>query len=72
LVGLAFYHGNDIRTFASTNRDEQLRIAETAITRALMLAPGNALAHFVHANVLHSGAVKTQPSLPSESVSTRA
>jgi TolB-like protein len=57
LVGLAFYHGNDLRTFASTNRDEQLRIAETAITAALTLAPGNALAHFVHANVLHiSGA----------------
>ncbi len=59
LVGLAFYHGNDLRTFASTNRDEQLRIAETAITKALTLAPGNALAHFVHANVLHvSGATE--------------
>ena len=59
LVGLAFYHVNDLRTFASTNRDEQLRIAETAITKALTLAPGNALAHFVHANVLHvSGATE--------------
>jgi TolB-like protein/tetratricopeptide (TPR) repeat protein len=59
LVGLAFYHGNDLRTFASTNRDEQLRIAETAITEALTLAPGNALAHFVHANILHvSGATE--------------
>ena len=59
LVGLAFYHGNDLRTFASTNRDEQLRIAQTAITEALTLAPGNALAHFVHANVLHvSGATE--------------
>jgi TolB-like protein/class 3 adenylate cyclase/tetratricopeptide (TPR) repeat protein len=59
LVGLAFYHVNDLRTFASTNRDEQLRIAETAITEALTLAPGNALAHFVHANVLHvSGATE--------------
>ena len=59
LVGLAFYHGNDLRTFASTNRDEQLRIAETAITEALTLAPGNALAHFVRANVLHiSGATE--------------
>ena len=59
LVGLAFYHVNDLRTFASTNRDEQLRIAETAITEALALAPGNALAHFVHANVLHvSGATE--------------
>jgi TolB-like protein/class 3 adenylate cyclase/tetratricopeptide (TPR) repeat protein len=57
LVGLAFCHSDDLRTFASTNRDEQLRIAETAITKALTLAPGNALAHFVHANVLHvSGA----------------
>jgi TolB-like protein/class 3 adenylate cyclase/tetratricopeptide (TPR) repeat protein len=59
LVGLSFYHGNDIRTFASTNRDEQLRIAESAITKALALAPGNALAHFVHANILHvSGATE--------------
>ena len=59
LVGLAFYHVNDLRTFASTNRDEQLRIAETAITEALTLAPDNALAHFVHANVLHvSGATE--------------
>ena len=53
LVGLAFFHGNDLRTFASTNRDEQLRIAQTAITQALALAPGNALAHFVRANILH-------------------
>jgi TolB-like protein/tetratricopeptide (TPR) repeat protein len=59
LVGLAFYHVNAVRTFASTNRDEQLRIAETAITEALTLAPGNALAHFVRANVLHvSGATE--------------
>jgi TolB-like protein/class 3 adenylate cyclase/Flp pilus assembly protein TadD len=57
LVGLAFYHVNDLRTFASTNRDEQLRIAETAITEALTLAPDNALAHFVHANVLHISGV---------------
>jgi TolB-like protein/tetratricopeptide (TPR) repeat protein len=53
LVGLAFRHVNDVRTFASTDRDEQLRIAEKAITEALTLAPGNALAHFVRANVLH-------------------
>ena len=59
LVGLAFYHGNDLRTFSSTNRDEQLSIARAAITEALTLAPGNALAHFVHANVLHvSGATE--------------
>ncbi|MCK1469068.1 adenylate/guanylate cyclase domain-containing protein (plasmid) [Bradyrhizobium sp. 131] len=59
LVGLAFYHGNDLRTFASTNRDEQLRIAHMAITEALRLAPSNALAHFVHANLLHvSGATE--------------
>jgi TolB-like protein/class 3 adenylate cyclase len=59
LIGLAFYHTNDVRTFASTNRDEQLRIAEKRITEALALAPGNALAHFVHANVLHvSGATE--------------
>ncbi|MGY3362965.1 TolB-like protein/tetratricopeptide (TPR) repeat protein [Bradyrhizobium sp. GM2.4] len=59
LVGLAFYHGNDLRTFASTNRDEQLRFAHMAITEALRLAPSNALAHFVHANLLHvSGATE--------------
>jgi hypothetical protein len=57
LVGLAFYHGNDLRTFASTNRNEQL--TETTITKALTLAPGNGLAHFVHANILHvSGATE--------------
>jgi TolB-like protein/tetratricopeptide (TPR) repeat protein len=57
LIGLASYHVSDIRTYASTNRDEALRIAESAITTALTLAPGNALAHFVRANVLHvSGA----------------
>jgi TolB-like protein/tetratricopeptide (TPR) repeat protein len=59
LIGLAFYHANEVRTFASTNRDEQLSIAEKAITEALVLAPRNALAHFVHANVLHaSGATE--------------
>lgn len=59
LVGLAFYHGNDLRTFASTNREEQLRVAQTAISEALRLAPSNALAHFVHANLLHvSGATE--------------
>jgi TolB-like protein/tetratricopeptide (TPR) repeat protein len=59
LVGLAFYHGNELRTFASTNRDEQLRIAQMAISEALRLAPGNALAHFVQANLLHvSGATE--------------
>jgi tetratricopeptide (TPR) repeat protein len=59
LIGVAFYHGNELRTFASINRDEQLPIALTAITQALTLAPSNALAHFVHANVLHvSGATE--------------
>ena len=59
LIGLAFYHSYDVRIFASTNRDEQLRIAEKAITEALTLAPGNALAHFVRANILHvSGATE--------------
>jgi TolB-like protein/tetratricopeptide (TPR) repeat protein len=59
LIGLAFYHVNDVRTFASTNREEQLGIAENAITEALALVPGNALAHFVRANVLHvSGAAE--------------
>jgi TolB-like protein/class 3 adenylate cyclase/tetratricopeptide (TPR) repeat protein len=53
LIGLATFHADDLRTFASTNRDEQIRIAETAITKALALAPGNALAHLVYGNVLH-------------------
>ena len=57
LIGLAFYHSYDVRMFASTNRDEQLRIAEKAITEALTLAPGNALAHFVRANILHVSGV---------------
>ncbi len=59
LIGLASYHVNNVRTFAATNRDEELRIAATATTKALTLAPGNALAHFVRANVLHvSGATE--------------
>ena len=59
LIGLATFHTDDVRTFASTNRDEQLRVAETAITEALALAPGNASAHFVYGNVLHvSGATE--------------
>jgi TolB-like protein/Tfp pilus assembly protein PilF len=53
LIGLAAHHSDEVRTFASTNRDGQLRIAETAITKALALAPGNAAAHFVYGNVLH-------------------
>jgi hypothetical protein len=58
LIGLALYHTNDLRTFASTNRDEQLCIAEKAITEALVLAPGSALAHFVHANVLRMAVLR--------------
>ena len=34
-----------------------MRIAEKAITEALTLAPGNALAHFVRANILHVSGV---------------
>ena len=59
LIGLASHHSFDIRTFASTNREKQLRIADNAITKALTLVPDSALAHFVHANVLHvSGATE--------------
>lgn len=59
LIGLATHHADEVRTFASTNRDEQLRVAETAITKALALAPGNAAAHLVYGNVLHvSGATE--------------
>ncbi|HEX2656594.1 MAG TPA: adenylate/guanylate cyclase domain-containing protein, partial [Xanthobacteraceae bacterium] len=59
LIGLATYHSDEIRIFASTNRGEQLRIAETAITKALSVAPRNASAHLVYGNVLHvSGATE--------------
>ena len=59
LIGLASHHSFDIRTFASTKREKQLRIADNAITKALTLVPDSALAHFVHANVLHvSGATE--------------
>ena len=59
LIGLATYHTDYVRTFASTNRDEQLRVAETAITKALALAPSNASAHLAYGNVLHvSGATE--------------
>ena len=46
LIGLAFYHTNDVRTFASTNRDEQIRIAEKAITKALDTCSGQRLSPF--------------------------
>jgi tetratricopeptide (TPR) repeat protein len=52
-VGLAESHVFEVRTFASTDRVEQLRAAETAIDKALVLAPSNANAHFVHAVLLH-------------------
>jgi TolB-like protein/Flp pilus assembly protein TadD len=53
LLGLALRHTNDVRVFASTNRAEQLRLAEDAIARALALSPRNAFAHFVRGNILH-------------------
>ena len=53
LVGLAESHVFEVRTFASTARVEQLRAAETAIDKALALAPNNANAHFVRAMLLH-------------------
>jgi tetratricopeptide (TPR) repeat protein len=59
LIGLAAHHSDEVRTFASTNRGEQLRVAEAAITKALDLAPRNASAHLVYGNVLHvSGATE--------------
>jgi hypothetical protein len=39
LIGLASYHVNNVRTFASTNRDEELRIAETATCPYRKLRP---------------------------------
>jgi TolB-like protein/class 3 adenylate cyclase/Flp pilus assembly protein TadD len=54
LIGLAHSHINEVRLYASTNQGEQLRIAETAIAQAVMLAPDNAMAHHVRAEMLHS------------------
>ena len=48
LIGLALYHTNDLRTFASTNRDEQLCIAEKANAhRGARTCSGSALTQFV-------------------------
>jgi TolB-like protein len=52
LVGLAGSHIFEVRTFASTDPAEQVRAAETAIDKALALAPGSAYAHYVRAEVL--------------------
>jgi len=60
LIGLASHYTDDLRTFASTNRDEQLRLAEAAIKKALVLAPRNALARLVYANVLHVSGLTEQ------------
>jgi TolB-like protein/class 3 adenylate cyclase/tetratricopeptide (TPR) repeat protein len=53
LVGLGEAHVFEVRPFASTDRIEQLHAAEAAIDKALALAPNNAHAHFVRAEVLH-------------------
>jgi tetratricopeptide (TPR) repeat protein len=49
---LADAHNFEIMTYDAANRAEQLDIAETAISKALTIAPERALAHYVHAGVL--------------------
>jgi TolB-like protein/class 3 adenylate cyclase/Flp pilus assembly protein TadD len=51
LIGLADAHLTEVRVFASADRSEQIRAAETATAKALKLSPNNAYAHYVRAHV---------------------
>jgi tetratricopeptide (TPR) repeat protein len=53
LLGFAHSHLNEVRFLGSIDRDEQMRMAEAAVTKALTLVPHNAFAHFVRGQVLH-------------------
>jgi TolB-like protein/class 3 adenylate cyclase len=53
LIGLAYFHITVVRVFTLTNRDEEMRVADAAIAKALTLAPNNAFAHLVRGMLLH-------------------
>ncbi len=54
LVGSARTHLYELINFFSENPDEQLRVAEAALSKALSLAPGNAQAHLQRATALQA------------------
>jgi TolB-like protein/Tfp pilus assembly protein PilF len=54
LLGLAQTHYYEVITFVSDKPAEQLRIADAAASKALALAPNNALAHVTRAMVLQA------------------
>jgi TolB-like protein/Flp pilus assembly protein TadD len=51
LIGFAESHVTEVNAYASDSRDQQVRIAERTIEKALKLAPDNAHAHFCRAEV---------------------
>jgi TolB-like protein/Flp pilus assembly protein TadD len=54
LIGLANTHTTEVLCFASDNPMEQLRIAETAIAKALILEPSSARVHDTRGRLLHA------------------
>jgi TolB-like protein/class 3 adenylate cyclase len=54
LVGFARTHLYELINFFSENPDEQLRVAEAALSKALSLAPDNAQAHLQRATALQA------------------
>ena len=52
LVGLADSYAKEALTYASADLSEQSRATDAATAKALRLAPNNALAHYVRAQVL--------------------
>jgi len=53
LVGLAYSCVVVVRVFALAKQDDEIRAADTAIAKALKLAPNNAFAHLVRGMALH-------------------
>ena len=54
LLGFADTHMSEVNMYASDDRAGQIRAAEAAATRALMLAPDNANAHVTYGTVLYA------------------
>jgi TolB-like protein len=54
LLGFADTHMSEVNMYASDDRAGQIREAEAAATRALMLAPDNANAHVTYGTVLYA------------------
>ena len=54
LLGFADTHMSEVNMYASDDRAEQIRAAEAAATKALMLAPDSANAHVTYGTVLYA------------------